>query len=306
MRNKVIDISFRSTSLFVVFIALITLGSITTCFAESGAAYSHGPVKVNGRELTAAEKQDFLQVYGALPIPGEWWYDSKSGLYGLMGQSAMGSMNPGHDFGAMPANASQGDSGVYLNGRQLPAQELQIYAMVLGQIEPGRYWMDAGGNFGKEGQAQGSNQAMPASQYPDTAGGTSVPQHSSPGYAGNAGGDSRLIGVFAGESISSGAGGYYNTQLNWVFNADGSVIYGAQGHYSASQKGYDGNDVWTASGQTEGSAERGRWTTSGKLLTIQWESGEVTRVAYSFEPDGSLVYRNPNTNKLINYFPRVR
>jgi hypothetical protein len=231
-----------------------------------------------------------MQTYGTPPIPGDWWYDAKTGWYGLMGGPLMGNMNPGHDFGAMPADASQGDTDVFINGRRLPTQELQIYSALHGQIAAGRYWMDASGNWGKEGDTE-----------PSQAGAPATPQSPVNGSV-----DNRLIGVFQGEAISSGSGTYFNTQLNWVFNADGSVIYGAQSHYSASKKGYDGNYDWTASGQTDANAERGRWSTSGKLLTIRWESGETTHVAYGIEPDGTLVFRNPVTRKLINYYPRIR
>jgi hypothetical protein len=294
-------LSHFSSHLISVLFVISGLGSSVDCLAQSEVNYngwnlaqnSNSAININGHELTPEQRQELIQIYGAAPIPGDWWYDAKTGWYGLMGGPLMGNMNPGHDFGAMPVDASQGDSDVFINGRQLPTQELQMYRALFGQIAPGRYWMDASGQWGiEDGTTQEQVQAQPT-----------PPPQPSPAAGGY---ENRLIGVFEGEAISSGSGSYFNTQMNWVFNADGSVIYGSQGHYSGSQTGYDGNYDWTASGQTDANTQRGRWSTSGKLLTIQWEDGDRTHVAYGIEPDGTLVFRDASTGELINYFPRVR
>ena len=262
--------------------------------ATNLAAQQYGAVQINGRPMTPQQVQEYTQAYGSPPFPGSYWYDTKTGMYGLMGGPAVGIIKPGHNFGEMPENASSGNSGVYINGRHLPLAELQAYAPLLGQIEPGRYWMDAQGNWGPEGQAQPST-------------GSRAAQNPAPQSQGNGGGgDPRLVGVFKGENVSGGDGVIFNTQFIWAFQADGTVYYGAQSHYDVSIKHYDGNEKWGASGQTGKGGERGRWSTSGKLLTIQWESGDVSRFAYGFEPNGSLVYRNPRTGKLINFFPRIK
>ncbi len=120
-------------------------------------------------------------------------------------------------------------------------------------------------------------------------------------------GDRRLIGMFRGETISSEVDGIYiNTQLAYAFGADGRVLYGAKSHMAASERDYTGELVWTAHGESEGQVQPGRWQARDGFLTIRWDSGTRSVFAYGFEPDGALVFRDPQTRKLINFFPRVR
>lgn len=120
--------------------------------------------------------------------------------------------------------------------------------------------------------------------------------------------DSRLVGMFAGEALAGGGdyGVYVNTRLVYVLNPDGSLHYGAQSHFSASDRDYNGDLIYTASGSSDGSVESGRWSAANGFLTIDWNSGQRSYFAYGFEPDGSLVLRNPQTRKLINFYSRVR
>jgi hypothetical protein len=170
--------------------------------------------------------------------------------------------------------------------------------------------MDAAGNLGKAGETKALSQGMQPQQYPGANEPSAVQPNSTASGAINpavAGGDAKLVGVFAGESIAGGGtASYLNTQLNWTFKANGTVLYGAQSHYTTSEQDYEGDQKWSASGQTAENVDRGHWHTSGNLLTIQWDNGKVSRFAYSFEPDGSLVYRHPNTRKLINFYPRIQ
>ena len=215
----------------------------------------------------------------------------------------MGSMNPGHDFGTLPAGASNGDTGVFINGRELPAAEVAFFAALVGQLQPGRYWMDAAGNWGREPASETSAQQPAAKVEPKSTPPAPKPKPRAPVATAD---DPRLVGVYKGETIAGGdTGTYTNTQLNWVFQPDGTVLYGAISHYSASERDYNGDLEWTATGNTGETADRGRWSAADGILTIQWDSGERSRFAYSFY-DGMLVYRNPQTRKLINYYPRIK
>ena len=62
--------------------------------AQSGmkAAYRQGRVMINGHDLSNAEMDELEAVYGFRPLPGNYWYDSFSGLYGVMGLGANGFM----------------------------------------------------------------------------------------------------------------------------------------------------------------------------------------------------------------------
>jgi hypothetical protein len=97
-------------------------------------------VRVNGVEV---------QLPG---VPaGQYWYDAQSGLWGLQKGPAQGVIAPGMALGALAADASAGDTGVFINGRQLPQIELVWLSSRVGAVAPGRYFLDPWGNAGPEG-----------------------------------------------------------------------------------------------------------------------------------------------------------
>jgi hypothetical protein len=109
-------------------------------------------VIVNGRELTQAQLDAFKQVYGVIPAAGRWWYDADCGMYGAEGQGATGFMYTGHDLGPLAADASRGNTLVFINGRQLTLVEVDYLAWLAGgAVLPGRYWVDAQLNWGYQG-----------------------------------------------------------------------------------------------------------------------------------------------------------
>ena len=108
-------------------------------------------VIINGIVLSAQQIMEMEQAYGAKPLPGNYWYDTNSGLYGAVGYPSYGFMLSGHDLGELQANASNGDSPVFVNKRQLPQSEWLVWSYLLGyMIQPGRYWLDENGNAGLE------------------------------------------------------------------------------------------------------------------------------------------------------------
>ncbi len=115
---------------------------------------NNSTVVVNGRSMSDEQVQEFAASYGQPPVPGTYWYDPRSGLYGYAGGTAIGSLRPGHDYGPLAADASRGTTGIFFNGRHLPAVELQLYTQMLGPIPSGRYWLEANGNVGREGESQ--------------------------------------------------------------------------------------------------------------------------------------------------------
>jgi len=129
------------------FLAATALPAVA---AEGGAAAS---VVVNGRVLDATAHQAIERRTGAPLQPGRWWYDARSGLWGAEGQGAAGFAPAGIDVGApLPPQASGGRAGVFFNGRNLADAEI-AWLQTLGPVWPGRYWLDAMGNVGLEGQA---------------------------------------------------------------------------------------------------------------------------------------------------------
>ncbi len=109
-------------------------------------------ISINGRELSAQQVQQLRMTYGYVAPPGQYWYDSRSGLYGVMGREAAGFMQPGHDFGPLPADASNGNTGVFINGRQINMVEAMYCQHLFGAVYQGRWWLDGRtGNLGMEG-----------------------------------------------------------------------------------------------------------------------------------------------------------
>jgi hypothetical protein len=69
----------------------------------------------------------------------------------VQGGPTLGFIQAGLDIGGpLRADASNGDTEVFINGRQLHRLDV-IGLQQLGPVLPGRYWVDAMGNFGFEG-----------------------------------------------------------------------------------------------------------------------------------------------------------
>ncbi len=129
-------------------------------------------VHINGRLLDAAQIAQFQEQYGMPPAEGRLWYDSKSGMFGAEGQPAAGFMFAGHDLGPLAADASRGATQVFVNGRHLPATEVQaLAALAGGAIAPGRYWLDAQLSWGYEGSPMAAGNLLLLAMAQRQAGG---------------------------------------------------------------------------------------------------------------------------------------
>lgn len=119
------------------------------------AGQDPAPLIVNGKQLTEAELRqvhDLGRKYHVKVIPGRYWYDAKSGLWGYEGQPAMGAILPNLKLGGpLSPRASNGNTGVFVNGRELHTADVQTVRRCT-TVNRGRYWMDAYGNGGFEGQ----------------------------------------------------------------------------------------------------------------------------------------------------------
>jgi hypothetical protein len=54
-------------------------------------------VIINGTILSAQQILEMEQAYGVKPLPGNYWYDASSGLYGVVGYPSYGFMLAGYD-----------------------------------------------------------------------------------------------------------------------------------------------------------------------------------------------------------------
>jgi hypothetical protein len=118
--------------------------------ADAGAQPS-AAVFINDVQVTAEQLDELQRIYSRQPPPGRYWYDEKSGLYGAWGYETAGYIYPGHRFGELPAHASNGNTGVFINGREINMTEAQFFQRIFGAVYQGRWWLDSNGNVGVEG-----------------------------------------------------------------------------------------------------------------------------------------------------------
>ena len=111
-----------------------------------------GSVFINRTRLPADTLQ-LLETTFQTKIPGgRYWYDPMSGGWGLEGGPTLGFTIAGLPIGGpLPADISGGTTGVFVNGRQLPVQDLVGLQALAGPVAPGRYFIDQQGNAGFEG-----------------------------------------------------------------------------------------------------------------------------------------------------------
>ena len=147
-------------SVFVAFFTLIvvlgwTMNSNSLEIAQganpSSAKPGQGQVIVNGVPLNNETVKALEREYGIRVAKGDYWYDRICGAWGYRGGPTMGVIMPFLNLGGpLQSNASNGNTGVFINGREL--HMLDVFA--LQQLVPvfkGRYWIDAQGYFGFEG-----------------------------------------------------------------------------------------------------------------------------------------------------------
>lgn len=109
-------------------------------------------VFVNGVQLRD-EQVNFLEQKYRAPVPnGYYWYDRLCGAWGVIGGPVLCTLEPNHDIGGpLQPGASGGNTGVFINGRELHYLDIALLQRVVPMIIPGRWWLDVYGNFGNEG-----------------------------------------------------------------------------------------------------------------------------------------------------------
>jgi len=108
-------------------------------------------VIVNGVHLTDGQVGALQRQYGVRMHDGDYWYDGRTGAWGLRGGPTVGFVVPGLALGgALRRDASGGSTGVIINGRELHWLDVTRLQQIL-PVYRGSYWMDASGNFGAVG-----------------------------------------------------------------------------------------------------------------------------------------------------------
>jgi len=109
-------------------------------------------VVINGRELSPQQMVFLTSTYRYAPPRGRYWYDTISGAWGVEGRETYGFILPGYDLGPIATDASAGDTGVFINGREINTAEALGLQRTFGAVYQGHWWLDGRtGNFGVEG-----------------------------------------------------------------------------------------------------------------------------------------------------------
>jgi len=150
-------------------------------------------VVVNHQRLDTGTIHALEQRYGVQVLDGRYWYDPMCGAWGFEGGPGVGLILPGLKLGGpLHANASNGNTGVFVNGRELHAQDVAALQQLVGVVYQGRFWLDAYGNVGYEGGPALLNLAQVARQR---GGGNTFYRSSNTDIgAGSSGGTSYVMG----------------------------------------------------------------------------------------------------------------
>ena len=116
--------------------------------------------------------------------------------------------------------------------------------------------------------------------------------------------DPRLVGMF--EAAASAAGAIADARPVYALGADGVALLGARSNISATEQDAGEEPGWTASGATSGDLQRGRWSSRGGVLRIEWSGGGMSAYRYGFEPDGTLALRELLTGDLVGTYTRIQ
>jgi len=109
-------------------------------------------VSCNDMPLTAAQLSILDQQFSAPIADGAYWYDHHWGVWGKQGEGRSARLPAGLNLGgALASAASNGATGVFINGRQLGHWEL-LRLPGIPFLPRRRYWVDGQENYGVEGQ----------------------------------------------------------------------------------------------------------------------------------------------------------
>ena len=134
------------------YVAILPLDDISNAACEAVAAHIQGTIALPhayGR-LQFGEDLDlhFRTMIGTGANPNV----AACIVIGIEGGWTLCTLEPGLNLGGpLRADASGGNTGVFINGRELHSVDVLRLQQVVPVILPGRWWLDAYGNFGYEG-----------------------------------------------------------------------------------------------------------------------------------------------------------
>jgi len=118
--------------------------------ALAAASSMAADVVVNAVALDNPTQHAIERAYRVRLVPGRYWYDPVSGVWGLEGGPSAGQIHPGLRLGGpLRRDASRGRTGVIVNGRELHGLDVAALQRCV-RVVPGRYWVLANGVGGVE------------------------------------------------------------------------------------------------------------------------------------------------------------
>ncbi|XP_073040910.1 protein ENHANCED DISEASE RESISTANCE 4-like isoform X1 [Primulina eburnea] len=95
--------------------------------SNQNAEKEKADVTINGHRMPNEMIKKAEEVAGPIH-PGQYWYDYRAGFWGLMGGPCLGIIPPGiEEFNhPMPKKCAGGNTGIYVNGRELEQKDLNL------------------------------------------------------------------------------------------------------------------------------------------------------------------------------------
>jgi hypothetical protein len=135
-------------------VQMMVLTTVVLVAAVVESQVSTRSISINGtvpNPNQMARLQQLEQLSGVRLPDGAYWYDARSGAFGVWGGPTLTIVPAGLDLGGpMPANCSGGGTAVFVNGRELHPGDVAALQRIT-PVYPGRYWLDANGWVGYEG-----------------------------------------------------------------------------------------------------------------------------------------------------------
>ncbi len=120
-------------------------------YSSASAIEGVSKVYINRIALKADRLSALQSQYGVRIQSGRYWYDARSGAWGLENGPTVGFIQAGLNLpGPMPASISGGGTHIFINGREIHPIDQRGLQALFGVTYPGRYWLDARGNLGLE------------------------------------------------------------------------------------------------------------------------------------------------------------
>ncbi len=154
---------------FISFCLLSSLavGALTSSASAQPPTVGNTGVFVNRQQLPRATLDLLKRQLGITMTPGHHWYDRMTGAWGFVGGPAAGFIPPRLNLGGpLWRQASKGNTGVIVNGRELHWLDVAALRGYGIPVRRGRYWLNAMGVGGYEGGPPLFNLAQLARRRP--------------------------------------------------------------------------------------------------------------------------------------------